>query len=174
MLVAEFKRADPLAGREEETPYDYDHICPHNDWGRAGYNVRTAFRDFCEDNTSWVVGNSIGNYRVWDSSSNRADQDDPAPCKLGLTEMNSVETEKLLDQSAITAGEADGWKACSVATDDQGDWNETRALAFQEVVEARAFRLFEKYFKEGSFGEWVSPSSYAETLDAEVTGKIDI
>lgn len=174
MLVAVFKRADPLAGREEETPYDYDHICPHNDWGRAGYGVRTALRGFCEDSASWIVGNSIGNYRVWDSSSNREDQDDPAPCKLGLTEMDSVETQKLLEHSAITSEEAYGWKSCSAAKRDQGHWDETRALAFQEVVEARAFRLFEKYFKEGSFTDWVPTSGSIENLDSEITGKTDV
>jgi len=156
MLAAEFKSADPLAGREEETPYDYDHICPYNDWGRAGYRVRTAFRDFCEDSAAWIVGNSIGNYRVWDSSSNREDQDNPAPSKIGLNEIDSVETQKLLEYSAITRQETDGWKACSAAKDDQGCWDEARALAFQEVVETRAFRLFKQYFKEGGFDEWGS------------------
>ena len=158
MLVAEFVCADPLAGREEETPYDYDHICPHNDWGRAGYGVRAAFRDFCEYSAAWIVGNSIGNYRVWDSSSNREDQDDPAPCKLQLSELDSDETKKRLAYSDIVREEAEGWKACSIAKDDQGRWDETRALNFQDVVERRAFRLFEKYFKEGCFDEWIPAS----------------
>ena len=155
-LVLEFKGADPLAGREEETPYDYDHICPHNDWGRPAYrSSRRPLEQFCEDGASWIVGNSIGNYRVWDSSSNREDQDDPAPCKLRLIAWDASETQKILEYSTIAREEAEGLKACSVEKGDQGCWDEDRALAFQDVVEKRAFRLFKQYFDEAGFAEWI-------------------
>ena len=154
-LVVEFIGANPLAGRDEETPYDYDHICPSADWGTDYRSCNFALKKYCEYEQAWVVGNCIGNYRIEESSSNRHNQDDPAPCKLGLTEMDSAETQKLLENSAITREETDGWKACSVAKDDQGCWDEARALAFQEAVETRAFRLFKQYFNEGGFDEWV-------------------
>ena len=114
------------------------------------------------------MGNSIGNYRVWDSSSNREDQDDPAPCKLRLAETDSVETQKLLEYSAISQEEAVSWGKCLVTKGNQGHWDEARALAFQEVVEARAFRLFKQYFKEGCFDEWFPTPIITKNSNAEV------
>lgn len=154
-LVKEFPDANPLAGREEDTPYDYDHICPYNDWGRAGYSVRAAFRGYCENGEQGTVGNSIGNYRAWNSSSNRKDQDDSALSKLGLTHMDSVETQEILSKSAISQDEGELWKACSVDKGVQGQWTEERALAFEKIVELRAFRLYNQYFSDGAFSEWV-------------------
>jgi hypothetical protein len=72
-----------------------------------------------------------------------------------LTEPDSDETKRRLEYSAIVREEVAGWKACSAAKDDQARWDAERAFAFQEIVEARAFRLFAQYFQEGGFGEWV-------------------
>ena len=154
-LVTEFKDADPLAGRDDETPYDYDHICPQNDWNTDFRSNTYAFKRFCENQQASVVGDSIGNLRIEDSSSNRYNQDAPASWKLGLNEIDSEETQRLLEQSAISPEEAQGFKVCSVTEGSpQGHWDEARALAFQEVVEKRAFRLFRQYFKEGGFDQW--------------------
>ncbi len=172
-LPVVFPKADPLARRDEETPYDYDHICPCADWGLPAYRSnRQPFEVFCEDN-SRTIGNSIGNLRIEDSSSNRSDGDESPLCKLGLAEMDSVETQKLLENSAITREEADGWQMCSAAKDGQGNWDEARAFAFQKVVETRAFRLYEQYFKEGDFDKWVLTGSCAENSSPEIAETIE-
>lgn len=154
-LNATFKDADPLAGREEETPFDYDHICPSADWGTDYRSCGSPFKGFCEDHAG-TLGNCIGNCRVWDSSANRSDGDAPATSKLGLDSPDSTETKELLQQSAIIPIEAEGWRACSARHEDQGEWDETRALAFQAIVENRAFRLFKQYFSEGGFDRWIA------------------
>lgn len=157
-LTATFQDADPLAGRDDETPYDYDHICPSADWGTDFRSCASPFKAFCEDNSS-TIGNSIGNFRVWDSSSNRSDGDAPASVKLNLDDLHSDEAQKILDSSAISSSEIVFWKACSTSHDVHGEWNEERALAFQKAVETRAFKLFRRYFDEVGFAEWVSPQT---------------
>jgi hypothetical protein len=171
-LELEFNDANPLAGREEETPYDYDHICPQNDWQTDYRSYTSPFKHFCEYKNAGVVGHSIGNLRVEESSSNRHNQDDPAPQKLGLAEIDSDKTNKLLENSAIELEEAEMWKKCSTAKDAQGNWQENRALAFQEAVETRSFRLFEKYFKEGGFDEWNLTPSQTGKPATEIENKI--
>ena len=167
-LVVEFSGANPLAGRDEETPYDYDHICPSADWGTDYRSNTFALKKYCEHEQAWVVGNCIGNYRIEESSSNRHNQDDPAPCKLGLTETDSAQTKKCLQYSAITQEEAEGWKKCSVVKGDQGSWDKARALAFQKVVETRAFRLFKHFFNEGGFDKWVPLHNFKEVQAVNV------
>ncbi len=153
--VAEFE-GSPVAGREEDTPYDYDHICPSNHWGDwtgAGANTDSLLQ-FVEKNDDGkghvYVGNSIGNLRVWDSSKNRSDGKVALCEKLKLDDQNEGRNE-LLKQSAIDPLQIEGWRACSSG---ERSWNKVRALAFQKVVEQRAFSLYERYYNELRFSEW--------------------
>jgi hypothetical protein len=153
--VAEFE-GSPVAGREEDTPYDYDHICPSNHWGDwTGEGANTdSLLQFVEKNDDGkghvYVGNSIGNLRVWDSSKNRSDGKVALCEKLKLDDQSEGRNE-LLKQSAIDLLQIEGWRACSSG---ERSWNKVRALAFQKVVEQRAFSLYERYYNELRFSEW--------------------
>lgn len=150
--VAEFD-GSPVAGREEDTPYDYDHICPVNHWGNwTGSSKGNRLIDFLakENNGGhWRVGNSIGNLRVWQSGENRSYGDATPSEKLKFD--NPIERDKLLQQSAIDSSQIEGWKICS---DGEKCWNETRAQAFQQVIEQRAFALYKCFYCELGFSEW--------------------
>ncbi|MER0204453.1 MAG: DUF262 domain-containing protein [Nitrosomonas sp.] len=151
-IVAEFD-GSPVAGREEDTPYDYDHICPVNHWGNwTGSSKGNRLIDFLarENNGGhWRVGNSIGNLRVWQSGENRSYGDATPSEKLKFD--NPIERDKLLQQSAIDSSQIEGWKICS---DGEKCWNETRAQAFQKVIEQRAFALYKCFYCELGFSEW--------------------
>ena len=151
--VAEFE-GSPVAGREEDTPYDYDHICPANHWGNwtgaTGEDRLIVFLAKDGDGGGHrYVGNSIGNLRVWDSSKNRSDGKDAPSEKLKFD--NESERDKLLEQSAIDPSQIEGWKICS---EGERSWNESRVQAFQQVVEQRAFALYERYYNELGFSAW--------------------
>lgn len=149
--VAGFE-GSPVAGRDEDMPYDYDHICPSNHWGNwTGEKRADTLLSFLVDGDKeghWRVGNSIGNMRVWQSEKNRSDGADAPSEKLKLN--NPAASAVLLAQSAIHASQISGWTACS------GDrsWNEKRVQAFQQVVEQRAFALYERFYTELGFLEW--------------------
>jgi hypothetical protein len=147
----------PVAGRDEDTPYDYDHICPANHWGNwTGEKGADRLINFLVDgdgNGHWRVGNSIGNMRVWQSEKNRSDGAAAPSKKL---ELDNLETRSALRaQSSIDATQIAGWKDCS----GERSWNDARVKAFQQVVEQRAFALYERFYTELGFSEWPEASA---------------
>lgn len=150
----------PAADQDEETPYDYDHICPSNHWsdwtGITGKNRLIDFHDSPEDKEGhWRLGNSIGNMRVWDSSDNRSLGSASPKERLHLREQD-VPNLKLLVDSAINENERVDWVACS-GKDNPRHWDEVRAKAFQRVIETRAFNLYTQFHDRLKFyGEYVS------------------
>jgi hypothetical protein len=171
-LAVTFKDSDPLAGRDEETPYDYDHVCPRDDWASDGRSHKVILKQFCQDYTqAWLIGDCIGNFCVLESGANRSYGKSSPALKLNLNEIDSPETLKICEGNAIDRSEAEGFNKVSVEEKCQGEWDEARALDFQKVVERRAFRLFKQYFKEGGFDEWFRPKA-TENSDAEITDKI--
>lgn len=149
--VAKFD-GSPVAGRDEDTPYDYDHICPSSHWsnwtGVKGPNRLIDFLVEGDGEGHRRVGNSIGNMRVWQSEKNRSDGADPPTKKLELD--NPDTRDEILAQSAIEASQISDWITCS----GERNWNETRVKAFQHVVERRAFALYERFYAELGFTAW--------------------
>jgi hypothetical protein len=154
LVAEEFDQVDPMAGRDEDTPYDYDHIlpCAHwEDW--RGATGGDGLLKFAEDQQIWVVGNAIGNVRVWESSLNRSDCDQSPTSKLKL-DGDVDERSKLLKDSAIDVAEAKYWQAASGPGGKPRSWGSERAVAFQCAVEKRTFYLYRRYFNELGFAEW--------------------
>lgn len=152
--VSELK-ADLIAGRDEDTVYDYDHILPSSNWadwrGRGGRP-----KGFPDDMR--VVGDGIGNVRVWDSIHNRQDGDKAPKYKLRLIQSTenispsngeSLDMETILLWSAIPNIDEHKtiWCACSPVNDQQKcEWNLERMVAFQKAVELRTFDLYKCFY----------------------------
>lgn len=155
---------DPIAKRDEDTPYDYDHILPANHWsGWTGVTAGSRFMDYCEQ--GGVIGNSIGNMRVWSSSDNRSDGAAAPAIKLRLAEevvddalqavLNLQAREQLLEASAVDLLHTDHWVRCLPPVGrDNRFWNLERAKAFERAVEQRALTLFESFYETSGFAEW--------------------
>lgn len=141
---------DPMAGRDDETPYDYDHILPAAYW----YDKRSIqISELCEDDdANWRVGNSIGNLRVWGSSDNRSDGDDSPAEKI----LDREDSSDILVQSAIKHEHRDFWQTCSGEKGKGRVWNSTRVKVFQQAVEERAFALYKSYYNDLGFDVWLS------------------
>lgn len=142
----------PVAGREEDTPYDYDHILPQNHWsgwtGEGGNAERiAAFMPEDEGGAYGVVGNSIGNVRVWSSSDNRSDGDLPPSRKLA--------DDHAYRSSAINLADKPLWIGCSAENGKYRSWSSERAKAFQRAVEERAWSLYKAFYDDLEFSKWV-------------------
>lgn len=161
---------DPIAKRDEETPYDYDHILPANHWRVwTGVTRGTRFIDYCEH--AGVIGNSIGNIRIWGSSDNRSDGAASPARKLQLVAVTTEEAPDalikrqataaaLLEASAIDPQHQALWVSClPPAGKDNRFWSLERAKAFERVVEQRAFALYERFYEEPDFAAWFEVSS---------------
>lgn len=172
-----FESMPAQPGLDDETPFDFDHICPESHWnnwtGRTGGNRLISFHDpdgGTDGGGHWRLGNAIGNVRVWDSSDNRSDSDASPNIKLkfqSLAEQNemplpSCSTNELRDifqDSAISVGvglsmdERPAWIACSPISDDPKHWDIDRALAFQKAIELRTFNLYLQFYTTLRIGE---------------------
>lgn len=137
---------NPIAGREEDTPYDYDHILPQSHWSHwTGVGGENRILDFMDDSDKayHVVGNGIGNVRVWSSSDNRSDGDASPKEKLPGKHIDS-----------LVANLAD-WDRCSpYGNFDNTYWDKERSLAFQRAVEVRALQLYKQFYSDLGFVSW--------------------
>ena len=76
-VFREFEKVPVQPGQAEDTPYDYDHICPESHWkywtgaGQGNRIIEAGFQNDPHDKSgNYILGNSIGNVRVWNSSRN--------------------------------------------------------------------------------------------------------
>ena len=68
----------------------------------------------------------------------------------------------MLKDSAVHIDELEYWKLASGVRDQYRSWSRERALAFQSAVEKRTFNLYQRYFDELEFAEWLgTPTSTA-------------
>jgi hypothetical protein len=94
-----------------------------------------------------VVGNSIGNVRVWSSSDNRSDGDLPPSRKLA--------DDHAYRSSAINLADKPLWIGCSAENGKYRSWSSERAKAFQRAVEERAWSLYKAFYDDLEFSKWV-------------------
>ena len=153
---------EQMAGNDEETPYDFDHILPRSHWGDwtgKGNNEGTIMKYFApkEWKPHLVLGNAIGNVRVVYFSVNRQAGDTSPKGKFGDL---SSEALKELKDSAIEKDQIPLWIACSPTDEkDKQKWDRERAAAFQQAVETRAFALFKSLYDQARFEEWLEPAT---------------
>lgn len=131
---------------DDETPYDYDHICPSNHWyywtGASFGNRLIDFLARPKNGGHWRIGTAIGNVRVWYASDNRSDGDKSAVEKLTGT---GNPTSSLLTDSAIQ--NFSDWEKCS-GKDSSAKWSAERANEFQKAVEQRTLDLYKMLLKD--------------------------
>jgi hypothetical protein len=172
-LQGRFPDFDPASGRDDDTPYDVDHMVPHSDWGRnwmtfdtidmlPGVSERGRIRQ-----SRFVFGDSIGNCRLIDYSVNRAEQDDTFMRKIEkeimadagrpIAEMSCEEIE-YHSSMGFDPGAINLWKIASGGDDNTKPnrriWRDERLIAFQRAVEERAAWLYDKFYSELGFASW--------------------
>jgi hypothetical protein len=134
----------PLAGMLDETPYDFDHILPARYWRdfRGPKGTPEFLHSKTSDDAKSLVGNALGNVRIWSSRENRSDGDSLPHVKL--------DTKIKLDSSLITLDQP--WFASDVNVDDSFlYWTRERTKNFQQAVEKRTFALYRKFYQELAF-----------------------
>lgn len=149
-VFKKFEGEPALAGMDEETPYDFDHILPSAHWvcgtGNHGPNTFMAFPlkeaggTLVDKTGHWYIGNGLGNIHVLDSSDNRS---------LGDTSVGGkLENSELAGNTQILETQIADWRAVTGSEESPSHWDKVRALAFQTAVEKRAFALYEKFYAD--------------------------
>ena len=171
------KFADDSAkpGVEDDTPYDFDHICAASHWHGWQGNQTGKLIEFhaekvkgADEDGHWRLGNAIGNVRVWDSSDNRSDGDTAPTVKLKITDTDNG--RDVLRDSVITSeskggfsDEIQAWKKCGPVPENADDlkfWTIGRARAFQKAIELRTFNLYQRFYADLKFSELEGQQRY--------------
>lgn len=172
----EFEEKDAQPGMEDDTPYDFDHICPQSHWSNwTGHGKGNRLIDFHAEKIAdadaqghWRLGNAIGNVRVWDSSDNRADGDGAPTIKLKTPHSSDTSTgssndakeqanewwdSEICKDSIIGSDEMKAWRGCSPSVNDAVNylWTKERAISFQKAIEQRTFNLYKEFYKALKF-----------------------
>ena len=149
-VFATFENESALAGMDEETPFDFDHILPSAQWvcgtGNSGSNTFMAFPlkdgkgNILDKTGHWHVGNSLGNIHVLESSDNRSLGD--ASVSIKLAKDGFAGNAQILDAHKTV------WLSASGDKEKHRHWEKDRALAFQTAVEQRTFALYQKFYAD--------------------------
>lgn len=151
-VFKEFEKQPALAGMDEETPFDFDHILPSAHWANwtGSSGSENKFIDYpLKDQIEMVpdstghrhIGNSIGNIHVLESGENRSLGDASVSVKL--------KKEEFTKNAHIPAVDKDGWwLKASGDEKEPRTWKIDRALAFQHAAEQRTFALYSKFYAD--------------------------
>ena len=178
-LAGEFKNYDPSSDRDEEKPYDLDHIQPQSTWSdhwttqckRITTESESARKSF--HNGRWLLGNAPGNLRWIGSSKNRADGALSIREKFELKRASGVVTWTRPDWAAdVFDDEAlSGWWD----SDDDGGadrskhWSSERMIAFRKAVEERTMWLYKAWWEQAGFDAWLDcPDAAASRVETEL------
>ncbi len=97
-IEKKFPNFDPTSGREDDVPYDVDHMCPYSDWGRnwtTFWGLLRRAECLTDDELNlmrdarFVLGNAIGNFRLIDAGENRSDGADDILAKMSFVRFGS-------------------------------------------------------------------------------------
>jgi hypothetical protein len=145
----------PVAGQDDDNvPYDFDHLVPQSNWSslfdivRDGIEAenKKVFEDLYHRR---VIGNSIGNYRVMDSSENRSRGAESLQLNLLGKKDEWIHYAFNPNDSELGA-----WDKASPVNGDKV-WDDTRLLEFQYAVESRALYLYECFYEVPKFSQWL-------------------
>lgn len=158
---------DPLALRENDKPYDLDHLNPKasvENWGERKFASITdeAVRKAFKVNRGSLI-EALGNYRVIEFGRNRSDGMKSILAKLFVDERPDVRDWM---RFALNLAHADLWR---VASGEGTNWSVERIAAFQAAVEARTQDLYGRFWRELAFEAWNAAVPHGNTNCASVT-----
>ena len=159
-LTSEFADYNPLNGQDDDAPFDLDHLQP-----QSFFTNLPKQADFNAENLKpgrYVLLHSIGNLRWIGSAQNRSDGAIGLAKKLALERFDQA-TEHLPDEwmKAVFDCGPDAikmWKAADASKDGGAGWTAKIAEDFQEAVESRTLWLYEKFYIDARFKEWLETS----------------
>lgn len=176
-LETRFKYFNPATGRDDDTPYDVDHMVPQSDWARNFQTFTKAIKrgDSRPDQYDRrPLGDSIGNLRLIDFTENRSNSDVKfaekalPPGKYEKSDWNDDQWKAYFDDMAFDKESDPLWRRASGVKESNADaadawqdginsqpwWDADRLSAFQQAVEMRAAWLYWRFYSELGFATW--------------------
>jgi hypothetical protein len=137
---------DPTSDRDEDLPFDLDHLVPHSAFG-ADWRIcsRRLSGDVNLDNFRshrFTVGNSLGNFRWLVASDNRSRQDNPY---VPLSNNDDLVTDP------------DAWNKIIPASTGDQPWSKAEVGTFQRLIDLRTLDLYKELLTKSGL-EKILPS----------------
>jgi Protein of unknown function DUF262 len=158
-LDAAFPEYDPTSDREDDTPYDVDHMVPNSDCGFYWWDREARLPNLTEDQRNrlrWVrseIGNSIGNKWLVDGSINRAWGNISFTQKW--EDINELAGRQLALRDLFEEDNLQLWQTASPRDPpNPNPWNLDRRENYQLAVESRAAWLYRCLYDGLGFREW--------------------
>ncbi len=165
-VAGAFPGYDPLSDRDDDLPYDLDHLCPQAHWTGDRRPVERAVAAGEQERRAmgaerYELGNAIGNLRLIAASENRSDGARPLAEKLIFLSDAPAAPELEVTMRHLGFDKADRplWR---VASGVNRHWDAARLEAFQQAVELRSARLYALLYDELGFDTWISAVAAAE------------
>ncbi len=168
-LENQFSDYDPTSGRDDEVPYELDHICPSADWARdwrvfEGVLIKADCLTAVEQTSArWarsVLGGSIGNFRLVDARTNEGDGAAPIADKMPFVKESDSPTKDEQTNMDAMMFNSEQRRVWFDASGNGRDWNEERLIAFQQAIEDRAHWLYRRFYEGLEFQHWgMSPGA---------------
>jgi hypothetical protein len=153
-IATTFASYDPAAGRDDDTPYDLDHIQPRAMWQRAYRMMKCEIPDTWDKNSVERnrdhLGEAIGNKRWIDFPTNRSDGASSLEPKLATVGSWGIGAFDMSDANRAL------WTRAAV---DGTGWSDNQLTAFQDAVEARTLWLYRQFWDEGGLQVLLSEAS---------------
>jgi Protein of unknown function DUF262 len=175
-LKRSFPDFDPASGRDDDTPYDLDHMIPRSDWNEdwrpfskklkaTGLFGGDELRQMWENRS--VIGDAIGNLWLVDFSTNRAWGKAPFKEKIErLVDEGDRQCASNLSYRDM-AFDRDAERIWLGASDIDRKWSRDRLIGFQQAVEERAAWLYERFYTDLNFSEFESDCSASISPSAD-------
>jgi hypothetical protein len=159
-VAATFPGYKPLSDHEDDLPYDKDHISARKHWFRDGRSYADPFDATVTADAKksmWsardVVGNSIGNLRLVDSSVNRSAGAEFITAKMPFLHEPYDPEKGLPEDFAFDFPDIQNlWKR---ADEPRQIWSADRLLAFQAAVGQRTAQLYRRFFDHLGYSNWM-------------------
>lgn len=140
-VAQRFPDYDPVSTRDDDLPFDLDHVIPYKLFGADFRTVSPKLDLIAADlsafrNNRGAIGNSLGNYRWLDASVNRgrgADliEDEQAQVPLLCDEIDRCEWNPVIEARLL-----------------EGRWSKEDVAKFQRLIDKRSLHLVKKLVDE--------------------------
>lgn len=161
-LAKEFAEYNPLTERDDDKPFDLDHIQPSAVWSFDRRHLKGRLQEGVDqqafESGRHSLGNSIGNLRWIGSRENRSQGDASPTDKLSLEDVFSDSGDRARftwmecafeqDNAAVAA-----WREASVQNDQ---WTRANVDAYQTAVERRTLWLYRRFYEDAGFETWLA------------------
>jgi hypothetical protein len=158
--------------RDQDLPYDIDHIIAQNLLDRRGRDKSGLPKEFVLFRDGLL--HCVGNKRIWPKGENRRDNnknpekkhllgrpDQPLPANASLRYPPCCMEQfiEVRTASCIHEDELEDWRQANTGERSDHDWDSPeRMQAFRRAVDARRRRLYADFFNTVNFGRWLTVS----------------